>query len=72
MKLLSLLFTCLSVFVVWFMWFPIRIWALSQVPPVQYAGLIKLGILFLIGYFGGVTVPIALLGIGVYFFFVKT
>lgn len=46
-------------------WWPIRGWCFAQIPPeAQWAGLAKILIVCLVGYFGGIAIPVVILFIG--------
>ena len=61
MKIIGALCLVLSVVSAWAIWFPLRLWAYSQVPVCEYAGLIKLILLIVLGYLGGIAIPIMFL-----------
>lgn len=54
----------LSAAVAWGCWGPIRSWMFAQIPGGEYAGLLKLISLGMIGYFGGIGIPLALFVLG--------
>ena len=54
-----------SVLVAWLMWGPLREFCFSLIPATaEYVWIGKLAILVVIGYFGGIAVPLFLLMLG--------
>jgi len=55
----------LSVLTAWLAWWPLREWMFSVIPStVEWAGLAKIAVVVLIGWGGGIVVPLILLALG--------
>jgi hypothetical protein len=54
----------LSVVFGWLIWGKFLGWCFNQIPPVQYAGLIKVALTIIVGYFGGVGIHLIFIVLG--------
>ena len=63
-KSLSELLICLipAILAIWVFWFPLRQWAFNLIP--ENMELLKIVVVFLIGWFGGIAIPIILVVLG--------
>lgn len=50
----------LSALTAYLCWFPLRLWLFSMLPVAMYAGLLKVVVMALLAYFGGILVPLFL------------
>ena len=65
----SMLMASIGCLIGWLCWFPFREWCFSQIPAAaQWAGLAKLLMVILIGYFGGIALPLLFIFLAAYLF----
>lgn len=58
--------SCISGFFCWLFWFPLRLFFFSLIPVhAAYAWMGKLFILFLIGFLGGIGIPLFIFMVGI-------
>ena len=66
MKWLGLIPICLSGVTFWAIFFKLAPWIASMVPAGDWSKLLRVLIYVIVGYFGGIGIPIALFILGIY------
>lgn len=64
-KLIILSPTIIGCFIGYLMWGPLRAYLYGLLPVNAYTGIMKIVVLLLVGYFGGVAIPVIGLGMSV-------
>lgn len=67
-KLTSWFIVLIGFVIGWVAWFPLRTWCFEQIPSTaQWAGIAKIAILVIIGWAGGIAIPLTFIIGGIYF-----